>query len=134
MVGNKVAYRQGNTVAYIMEASPPAPPEGIPMLARYRRFTARLIAAARTIAPALVSATRGRAFRLIADLYRAIDNAQAVAITYVKADGARSERVIEPQALTVSAVGNILLRAYDHRDGEDTTFRTDRIETAQRCA
>lgn len=104
------------------------------MLARFRRFTARLIAAARTVAAALVSATRGRAFRLIADLYRAIDGAQAVTITYVAADGARSERVIEPQSLTVSAAGDVIVRAYDRLRGEDRTFRTDRIETAQRCA
>jgi predicted DNA-binding transcriptional regulator YafY len=104
------------------------------MLARYRKTVRRLIAAARTIAPALVSATRGRAFRLIADLYRAIDHAQAVTITYVKADGARSERVIEPQTLTVSAAGDVIVRAYDRLRDEDRTFRVDRIETAQRCA
>jgi predicted DNA-binding transcriptional regulator YafY len=104
------------------------------LIAKFRKLTARLIAAARTIAPALVSATRGRAFRLIADLYRAIDNAQPVTITYVKADGARSQRVIEPQSLTVSAAGDVIVRAYDRLRGEDRTFRTDRIETAQRCA
>lgn len=106
------------------------------MIAKFRKLAARLIAAARTVGQPLVSAIRGRAFRLMADLYRAIDNGQAVTITYVKADGARSERVIEPQGLTVSTAGDVIVRAYDRLRDEDRTFRIDRIETAdfQRCA
>jgi predicted DNA-binding transcriptional regulator YafY len=106
------------------------------VIARFAKLAARLIAAARTVGQPLVSAIRGRAFRLIADLYRAIDHGQTVAITYVKPDGARSQRVIEPQSLTLSAAGDITVRAYDRLRGEDRTFRVDRIETAdfQRCA
>ncbi|MDJ0342229.1 WYL domain-containing protein [Streptomyces sp. H10-C2] len=100
------------------------------------RFIRRTITAARHITQALVSAIRGHQFRLIADLYRAIDNGAAVAISYTRSDGEQSTRTIEPRALTLSAAGHVLLRAYDRRDAEDTTFRVDRITGADfaRCA
>jgi predicted DNA-binding transcriptional regulator YafY len=87
----------------------------------------RTIRVAYTAATALVTTVRGYRYRLLVDLYRAIDNGRPVTIGYRKADGTESERVIEPAELTVSGVGNILLRAYDHRDAENTTFRIDRI-------
>lgn len=106
------------------------------MSIRLIKMARRLIAAARTIAQALVSAVRGRQFRLLVDLYRAIDGRLPVHIGYVKSDGTTSERVIEPRDLAVTAAGNITVRAFDRRDGEDTTFRVDRITSAdfQRCA
>ena len=94
----------------------------------------RSIRAALTTAEALATAVRGRRHSLLVALFRAIDRGTPVRIGYVKADGTASVRVIEPAKLWPSDAGNILLRAYDHRDGEDRTFRVDRITAYQLCA
>jgi hypothetical protein len=91
------------------------------------RAIRRSIRAARNAGRALVTAARGRHFGLLVALYRAIDTGADVRITYQDVNGTVSERTITPLRFQVSAVGRIVTRAFDHRDQEDTSFRTDRM-------
>lgn len=76
---------------------------------------------------ALITAARGHRFRTLVALYAAIDNSAAVRITYTDSRGVDSARTITPRRLDITTAGHITCRAWDHRDGEDTTFRTDRL-------
>lgn len=60
-------------------------------------------------------------------LITALDKNQPVTITYVKADGTTTVRTIELYDITVSAAGDILLKAMDRETGEARTFRLDRL-------
>lgn len=91
----------------------------------------RTLRAALAAGQALVTAVRGYRFRLLADLFRAIDTRRPVVIAYRKADGTTSVRVIEPAELRVTEAGDITVRAFDWLRGEDRTFRVDRIATHQ---
>ncbi len=88
-----------------------------------RRTIAGALAAGRHLARAAVS----RVFRLLAELFRAIDSGAAVEIAYVKADDTESTRVIEPAELAATSAGAITVRGFDRLRGEDRTFRIDRI-------
>ncbi|MFD0053029.1 WYL domain-containing protein [Streptomyces sp. NPDC127168] len=61
-------------------------------------------------------------------LIKALDAKHPVTITYVKADGTETIRTIEIYDVTVSAAGDILLKAMDRETGESRSFRLDRIE------
>ncbi|MFB6568251.1 WYL domain-containing protein [Streptomyces noursei] len=95
----------------------------------YRTLTAirRTIAAALAFGQYLARAAVSRTFRLLADLYRAIDSGAAVEIAYVKQDGTASIRVFEPAELVPTSTGAITVRGHDRLRGEDRTFRIDRI-------
>ena len=95
----------------------------------HRTITAirRTIRAAAHAATALTTAVRGWRFALLVDLYRAIDGGRLVHIGYRKTDGEESTRVIRPLDVRATQAGAITVRAFDLRDGEDTTFRIDRI-------
>ncbi|MDI5965783.1 WYL domain-containing protein [Streptantibioticus silvisoli] len=91
----------------------------------------RTIRTALTADPCLVTAVRGYRHSLIVDLYQAIDTGTTVVISYRKASGEASRRAIRPLDLRVTAAGDIILRAHDLRDGDDTHFRIDRITNHQ---
>ncbi|WP_370665417.1 WYL domain-containing protein [Streptomyces sp. IBSBF 2507] len=61
-------------------------------------------------------------------LIKALDAKHPVTITYTKADGTETIRTIEIYDVTVSAAGDILLKAMDRETGESRSFRLDRIE------
>lgn len=100
------------------------------MTAATARLIRRTIRAALTASRVLMSAARGTHFRLLVALYAAIDAGAAVRIRYVDSRGTESVRAISPLRLDVTAAGRITVRAWDHRDGEATTFRTDRMTIA----
>lgn len=60
-------------------------------------------------------------------LIKALDAKHPVTITYVKADGSTTVRTIELYDITVSAAGDIVLRAMDRETGEARSFRLDRL-------
>lgn len=60
-------------------------------------------------------------------LITALDKQQPVTITYIKADGSATVRTIELYDITISAAGDILLKAMDRETGEARTFRLDRL-------
>lgn len=91
------------------------------------RTIRRTIRAALTAGPQLVTAVRGARFRVLVAIYRAIDTSRNLRIRYTDTHGTVSVRTITPHRLDVTAAGNITVRAYDWRDADDTTFRTDRI-------
>lgn len=98
-------------------------------MARTVHTIRRSIRAALHAGRSLVTAVRGWHYGLLVRLYAAIDTGATVRIGYRDADGVTSSRSISPHRFQVSAAGRIIIRAYDHRDGEDTSFRTDRIST-----
>lgn len=91
-----------------------------------RRSLRAALAAGRHMVAAAISAHH----RLLVRLAEAIDAGRAVRIRYVDSKGVRSERDISPHGLRATDAGHITVRAFDWRDGEDTTFRTDRMQTA----
>jgi predicted DNA-binding transcriptional regulator YafY len=91
------------------------------------RTARRTVRAALTAGQALVTAVRGHRFRLLVALYRAIDTGATVRIAYTDSKGVYSVRTITPRRLDPTQAGHITCRAYDWRDAEDTTFRTDRM-------
>jgi predicted DNA-binding transcriptional regulator YafY len=60
-------------------------------------------------------------------LIKALDAKHPVTITYVKADGTTTVRTIEIFDITVTAAGDIVLRAMDRETGEARSFRLDRL-------
>lgn len=60
-------------------------------------------------------------------LITALDKGQPVTITYVKADGSTTVRTIEVYDITVTAAGDIVLKAMDRETGETRSFRLDRL-------
>lgn len=64
----------------------------------------------------------------LARLIKALDRRQPVTITYTKADGTETIRTIELYDITVSAAGDIVIRAMDRETGEARSWRLDRIE------
>lgn len=60
-------------------------------------------------------------------LIKALDRRQPVTITYIKADETTTVRTIELYDITISAAGDILLKAMDRETGEARTFRLDRL-------
>lgn len=60
-------------------------------------------------------------------LITALDKQQPVTITYVKADGTETVRTIELYDITVSAAGDIVLKAMDRESGESRSWRLDRL-------
>ena len=87
----------------------------------------RTIAAAMGFGWSIARSALSRVFRLLTDLYRAIDTGSAVEIVYVKEDGTESTRIVEPAELSVASTGAITVRGFDRLRGEDRTFRVDRI-------
>lgn len=91
-----------------------------------RRSLRAALAAGRHMVAAAISAHH----RLLVRLAEAIDAGRAVRIRYVDSKGVRSVRDISPRTLRATDAGHITVRAYDWRDHEDTTFRTDRMQIA----
>lgn len=60
-------------------------------------------------------------------LIKALDAKHPVTITYIKADGTTTIRTIELYDITVSAAGDIVLKAMDRETGEARSFRLDRL-------
>ncbi|MFI8301553.1 WYL domain-containing protein [Streptomyces nigra] len=60
-------------------------------------------------------------------LIKALDAKHPVTITYTKADDTQTIRTIELYDITISAAGDILLKAMDRETGESRTFRLDRL-------
>ncbi|WNI19228.1 WYL domain-containing protein [Actinacidiphila sp. ITFR-21] len=100
-------------------------------MARTLRTIRRTIRAAMSAGRALVTAVRGARFTLLVRLFTAIDQGATVRIAYTDSKGVASVRDITPHRLDTTAAGNITCRAFDHRDGEDTTFRADRMTTLE---
>jgi predicted DNA-binding transcriptional regulator YafY len=96
-------------------------------MTRTLRSIRRSIRAALNAGRQLVTAVRGHRFATLVRLFAAIDAGATVRIAYTDSKGVASVRDITPRRLDPTAAGNITCRAYDWRDGEDTTFRTDRI-------
>jgi predicted DNA-binding transcriptional regulator YafY len=90
----------------------------------------RSLRAAITAGTALVTAARGAHHRLIVALFAAIDAGRAVRIRYTDTHGVVSVRTISPHTLRATTAGWITVRAFDHRDGDEASFRTDRIAIA----
>lgn len=65
--------------------------------------------------------------KTLADLYRAIDRAQAVSITYLDEDGTESVRTIEPYDIRTTKSGRIQVRAMCRLRGEARSFYLHRI-------
>lgn len=65
--------------------------------------------------------------KTLADLYRAIDRATAVTITYRDADGTESIRTVEPWDLRTTKNGRIQLRAGCRLRGDARSFFVDSI-------
>ncbi|MFF4338059.1 WYL domain-containing protein [[Kitasatospora] papulosa] len=70
--------------------------------------------------------------KTLADLYRSIDRAQAVTISYLDEDGAESVRTIEPYDIRTTKSGRIQVRAMCRLRGEARSFFLHRI-TAYTC-
>jgi predicted DNA-binding transcriptional regulator YafY len=60
-------------------------------------------------------------------LIKALDAKHPVTITYVKADDTTTVRTIEIYDITVSAAGDIVIKAMDRETGEARSFRLDRL-------
>jgi predicted DNA-binding transcriptional regulator YafY len=99
-------------------------------MARMIRCIRRCITAALTTSRHLATAVRGAHYRLLVALFAAIDAGGTVRIRYVDSDGVHTVRDITPRRLDPTQAGRITCRAWDHRDREDTTFRTDRMTIA----
>jgi predicted DNA-binding transcriptional regulator YafY len=97
---------------------------------RTLRSIRRTIRAALHAGRQLVTAVRGHRHRVLVAIYRALDAGADLRIRYQDSKGVDSKRTITPKRLDVTAAGNITVRAFDHRDREDTTFRTDRMTIA----
>ena len=91
-----------------------------------RRSLRAALAAGRHMVAAAISAHH----RLLVRLLTAADTGGTMRIRYQDQHGAISVRDISPRTLRATNTGFITVRAFDWRDGEDTTFRTDRIQTA----
>lgn len=100
------------------------------MSAALRHLLRRTTRAAVTAGQHVVSAAVSAHHRLLVRLFAAIDTGATVRIAYTDSRGTRSVRDISPHRLDATAAGFITVRAYDWRDREDTTFRTDRITIA----
>jgi predicted DNA-binding transcriptional regulator YafY len=99
-------------------------------MARMIRCIRRCITAALTTSQHLATAVRGAHYRLLVTLFAAIDTGATVRIAYTDEAGTVSVRAISPRRLDPTQAGRITCRGFDHRDGEDTTFRTDRMQIA----
>lgn len=60
-------------------------------------------------------------------LITALDKRHPVTITYTKADSSITVRTIEIYDITVSAAGDIVIKAMDRETGESRSFRLDRL-------
>jgi predicted DNA-binding transcriptional regulator YafY len=60
-------------------------------------------------------------------LIKALDANHPVTITYTKADDSITVRTIEIYDITVSAAGDIIVKAMDRETGEARSFRLDRL-------
>ena len=65
--------------------------------------------------------------KTLADLYRSIDRAQAVTLTYRDADGTETIRTVEPWDLRTTKAGRIQLRAGCRLRGDARSFFVDAI-------
>jgi predicted DNA-binding transcriptional regulator YafY len=81
----------------------------------------------RTITNTLAHAALGPASLLRYTL----TTAARLTITYVKPDGEKSQRVIEPEAVRRSKTGDWYVRAFDQLRNADRSFRLDRITNYQ---
>lgn len=91
-----------------------------------RRSLRAALAAGRHMVAAAISAHH----RLLVRLLTACDTGRAVRIRYTDRHGTVSDRDISPRDLRATTAGHITVRAWDWRDREDTTFRTDRMTIA----
>lgn len=96
-------------------------------MARTLRTIRRTYAAALHTGQHMVAATISTHHRLLVRLLTAADTGATVRIRYQDQHGAISVRDISPHTLRATNTGFITVRAFDWRDQEDTTFRTDRI-------
>jgi predicted DNA-binding transcriptional regulator YafY len=67
--------------------------------------------------------------KTLADLYRAIDRATVVTITYVDADGTETIRSVEPWDIRTTKNGRIQLRAGCRLRGDARSFYVDTIRS-----
>jgi predicted DNA-binding transcriptional regulator YafY len=67
------------------------------------------------------------ATKTLADLYRAIDGARLVTITYRDADGTETVRSIEPYEIRTTKAGRIQVRAMCRLRGDARSFYADQI-------
>lgn len=65
--------------------------------------------------------------RTITDLYRSIDRATCVTITYRDRDGSESIRTIEPADLRTTDDGDIVIVAMCRLRGDERNFRLSRV-------
>ncbi|MFF8250097.1 WYL domain-containing protein [Streptomyces griseus] len=65
--------------------------------------------------------------KTLADLYRAVDRAEAVTITYLDQDGTESIRTIEPYDIRTTKSGRIEVRAMCRLRGEARGFLVHKI-------
>ncbi|MYR75145.1 MULTISPECIES: WYL domain-containing protein [unclassified Streptomyces] len=70
---------------------------------------------------------RQTATKTLTDIYRSIDKAQAVTITYLDEDGTESVRTIEPFDVRTTKSGRIQVRAMCRLRGEARSFYLHRI-------
>lgn len=64
----------------------------------------------------------------LARVHTAIRTGRELSLRYVKADGTVTRRRTQPQSLSFTKAGDVLLRAADdRRDGETRSFRWDRV-------
>ena len=67
--------------------------------------------------------------KTLADLYRSIDRAQVVTLTYVDADGTETIRTVEPWDIRTTKNGRIQLRAGCRLRGDARSFYVDAIRS-----
>jgi predicted DNA-binding transcriptional regulator YafY len=91
-----------------------------------RRSLRAALAAGRHVVSAAISAHH----RLLVRLLTAADTGAVLRIRYQDQHGQVSVRDISPRTLRATNAGRITVRAFDWRDGDDTTFRTDRMQLA----
>lgn len=97
------------------------------MSAALRHLLRRTTRAAVTAGQHVLSAAVSAHHRLLVALFAAIDTGATLRIAYTDSKGVRSVRDISPHRLDPTNAGWITCRAFDWRDREDTTFRTDRM-------
>ena len=91
-----------------------------------RRTVRAALHAGRHVVGAAISAHH----RLLVRLFAAIDTGATVRIRYTDQHGTVSVQTISPRTLRATNTGDITVRAFDHRDGDEANFRTDRISIA----
>lgn len=100
------------------------------MTAALRHLLRRTTHAAQAAGWHVVAAAISAHHRLLVRLGEAIDAGATVRIRYTDQHGTVSVRDISPRTLRATTAGDITVRAWDHRDGDEANFRTDRMTIA----